>query len=458
MDKPSAVQNRCRRCEELEKRVSELERQVSSLMAELEKERRGNKRQAAPFSKGQPSASPKNPGRKKGKRHGPHAHRMVPSRIDERYEAPLPCQCPGCGSKRLRKTGNIVQYQAEIPQQIIFRQFTIHSGKCRDCGKKLRGRHPLQTSNAGGAAASQLGSGIHALLALLNKELGLSHGKSVRLLKLMFPELQLARSTSVRSIMRTAKRVEPAVGQLQADIRGAPEVAPDETGWRVGGRSAWLHAFVSHNTTLYKITPGRDHVPCETVLGSEWNGTLTHDGWSVYDRLANAFHQQCLAHLSRRCEKLIETARGGAVHFPRAVLGLVDRAYALRRSWRGHRISSDDMAVQGLALSCELQKLCERRFRNQANRRLGKHILKHTMSWFWFLIDPSIQSTNHWVERAIRPAVVNRKVWGGNRTWLGAQAQATLMSIIQTAKQRAIEPFHWLQKTLTDTLPAIAIR
>lgn len=80
------------------------------------------------------------------------------------------------------------------------------------------------------------------------------------------------------------------------------------------------------------------------------------------------------------------------------------------------------------------------------------------MSWFWFLIDPSIQSTNHWAERAIRPAVVNRKVWGGNRTWIGAHAQATLMSIIQTAKQRAIEPFNWIRKALTDTQPTLVLR
>lgn len=275
--------------------------------------------------------------------------------------------------RRLRKSGTIVQYQAEIPQQVIFRQFTIHTGQCKDCGRKVQGRHPLQTSAARGAAASQLGAGVHALLALLNKELGLSHGKSVRLLKLMFPELQLARSTSVRSVLRTAKRVEPAVKQLQADVRGASEVAPDETGWRVGGRSAWLHAFVSHNTTLYKIDPGRDHVPCETLLGSEWNGTLTHDGWSVYDRFTKASHQQCLAHLSRRCEKLIEAARGGAVHFPRVVLGLIDRAYALRRSWRGHRIGGDELAVQGLTLSCELEELCQRRFQNRANRSWKTH-------------------------------------------------------------------------------------
>ncbi len=45
-------------------------------------------------------------------------------------------------------------------------------------------------------------------------------------------------------MLRTSERCAPAYEQLRIDLRGAAEVAPDETGWRVGGRLAWLHAFV----------------------------------------------------------------------------------------------------------------------------------------------------------------------------------------------------------------------
>ena len=146
-----------------------------------------------------------------------------------------------------------------------------------------------------------------------------------------------------------------------------------------------------------------------------------HDGWSVYDRFAGALHQQCLRHLQRRCQELLETATLDAIRLPRAALTLVDRAFALRRAWRGHRLSGDDLAVQGLGLACELEQLASGRFTHEPKRRLAKHLLKHAMHWFWFLIDPRIRATNHWAERAIRPAVVNRKVWGGNRTWPGAK-------------------------------------
>jgi len=329
----------------------------------------------------------------------------------------------------VRETHVAPQYQTEIPRTIIYRQFDVHVGVCGHCGPAVQGRHALQTSTARGAAASQLGANVHAILAILNKQLGLSHGKSVKLLGTLFEGLKIARGTSARSIARTAECCAPAYERLRQDIRGSPQVVPDETGWRVGGRTAWLHAFVGRRETCYVIDPTRSHAPAEQLLGLDWSGTLVHDGWSVYDWFTRARHQQCLGHLQRRCEELLETAVGGAVRLPRAVLGLIDRAYALRRAWRGHRLNGDDLAIHGLGLACELEHLAQGLFTDPPNRRLAGHLLKHSMHWFWFLVDPTIDATNYRGEQAIRPAVVNRKVWGGNRTWNGARWQSIVTSI-----------------------------
>jgi transposase len=166
---------------------------------------------------------------------------------------------------------------------VIYRQFDIHVGRCDGCGRTVQGRDGLQTSAACGAAASQLGPNVHAAFTILNKQLGLSHGKSVKLLSTLFEELSLARATSIRSIRRTARRCQPAYQILRQELRGASEVAPDETGWRVGGRNAWLHAFVSSRSTCYVIDPTRGCKPAKQLLGLDWPGTLVQDAWSVYD-------------------------------------------------------------------------------------------------------------------------------------------------------------------------------
>jgi len=449
------AQDDCPGCAQLRQELQALREQVAKLTAALEAEQRRGKRQAAPFSKGPPVAKPKRPGRKSGKRHGPHAHRSVPPRIDETYDAPLPETCPHCATGRVQETHVAPQYQTEIPRAVIYRRFDVHVGTCRQCKRAVAGRHALMTSTARGAAASQLGPQVHALLAILNKELGLSHGKSVKLLATLFPELRVARATSVRSTLRTAERCAPAYERLRIGLRGAREVAPDETGWRVAGRLAWLHAFVSPRETCYEIDPARSHEPAERLLGLDFSGTLVHDGWSVYNRFTAAAHQQCLAHLQRRCRGLLETAVRGAVRLPRAVLALVDHAFALRRAWRGHRLGGDALVDHGLSLSCELERLVSGHFTHAPNRRLAQHLRKHPMQWFWFLIDPTIQATNHWAERAIRPAVVNRKVWGGNRTWHGARAQSILMSVIRTCASRAVEPFEFLLNAICRPEPQL---
>jgi transposase len=451
----------CPRCRVLEARVATLERrigvltaQVEQLTAALEQARRSGKRQAAPFRKDTgPKPHPKKPGRKRGKRHGRHGHRSppAPEEIDERHEAPLPERCPHCGSDQLVETDTTLQYQTEIPRRAIIREFTIHRGECACCRRRVQGRHALQTSDATGAAASQLGPDVHAAFVMLNKGLGLSHGKCRRFFRDWFG-ITIARATSVRSLLHTAKQSEPAYGQLRADVRRSRWAVPDETGWRVGGENAWLHVFAAQTATCYEIGDRSGEV-AERLLGPDWSGTLIHDGWSVYDRFGRAFHQQCLGHVQRRCREILETAVRGAVHLPRRILALIDEAFALRRRWRGHRLDRDALAEAGLVLACRLQEAASGRFTYGPNRRLAGHLLKHSMHWFWFLIDPTIDATNYRAEQALRPAVVNRKVWGGNRTWVGAWAQGVLTSLLVTLRQRGHDALAWLSAARRSPLP-----
>lgn len=443
--------NECANCRRLEAKVEQLSEQVARLTAALEEARRGGKRQAAPFRKqDEPACEPKKPGRKRGRRYGRHVHRAAPApeSIDEHYDVPLPVHCPHCGSRHLEETHVAVQYQTEIPSRPIHRQFDIHLGACLDCGAGVAPRHALQTSEAIGAAASQLGPRAHAAIVVLNKQLGLSHGKIVRLFLELFG-VRMARATSVRSILRSGRRCQRAHATIRQEIRGSPWVVPDETGWRVGGKNAWLHAFVTERTTCYEVGD-RSGAIAERLLGLDWSGTLIHDGWSVYDRFTRAFHQQCVGHLQRRCREILQTAVRGAAHFPRRVLALVDEAFALRRQWRGHRLSGDALVEAGLGLACRLEQAAAGRFTYPPNRRLANHLLNHIMHWFWFLIDPTIDATNWRAEQAIRPAVVNRKVWGGNRTWSGAWTQGVLTSLLVTLQQRGHDSLAWLSRALTS--------
>lgn len=456
MDDSTPPSTDCLGCRKLEREVAELKERLARLEAALEKAQRAGKRQAAPFRKDKSPETPKKPGRKTGDDYGNQAHRVAPppAQIDERYDAPLPEMCPHCGGDQLTEHAVHPQYQTEIPRRPIVRQFDVHCGRCDDCGGTVQGRHELQTSDALGAAASQLGPDLHAALIVCNKELGLSHGKARTLFERLFG-IKLSRSTSIRRQLRLADKLLPSYGAISGHVRGSPWVVCDETGWRVAGDNAWLHDFVTDRTTLYWIDPTRSGEPAEAILGADYAGTLIHDGWSVYDRFRSARHQQCLAHLLRRCRDLIETATQTAARFLQAVKELLQRGLAFRDRFRGGELTLRGLTVQAGKLTSALRSLISRKKANHANERFAQHLRKHVESLFTFLRKPEVDATNWRAEQAIRPAVVNRKVWGGNRTWAGATVQATVMSVLVTCGQQGLDALKFLADNLKSRTPVV---
>ena len=429
---PFDIDAAVRRIAELERRNAELEARIATLEKIIDELRRGGKRQAAPFSKSPPKLDPRKPGRKPGDDYGVKARRAIPPRIDEVHAAPLPDRCPACGCGDVEHTHTAHQYQAEIPRTVIYRRFDVQVGCCRDCGKRLQGRHELQTSDALGAAASGLGPDAQALAAHLNKQAGLSHGKIKRFFGGVFG-IALSRSGSCQAVLRAARRCEGNYGEIVDRVRRADQVVPDETGWRVGGQTAWLHAAATPHAVAYLIHRHRGFEASAELLGEDYAGGMTHDGWAPYKRFWRATHQLCLAHLLRRCGEMLQTATRGAVNFPRQVKAILKAALAWRDDRDAGRIGAARAKRRAGELDERMEALVRRPKTHPPNERLAAHLWANRKHLFTFLSHDGIDATNWRAEQAIRPAVVNRKVWGGNRTEAGARAQSVLMSVLQTA-------------------------
>ena len=447
----ASTMTRCPNCARLERRIAELEQRVAQLEQLLEKATRAQKRQAAPFSKGTPKEDPKKPGRKSGDQYGPKAHRLLPEQEpDEIIDVPLPRECPDCGG--LAEEDHVdQQFQVEIPRQPVVRRFDLHVGRCRRCGRRLQPRHPLQTSKATGAAASQLGPDLQALIALMKDKYGLSYGDIQGLLDEAFG-IAVSRGGAAQVVLRVAKRHEPAYEAIQQIVHRSHVVYPDETGWKIAGWLQWLWVFVVPTATLCVIRPSRGHDVPEAVLGADYDGRMIHDGWSPYDFFQKALHQQCLAHLLRRAEGLLEHATRGAVRFPRKVAAFLGKALALRDRRDEGVISPHGLAVARGRLEKRLDRLLEGNLSHPGNRKFQKHLMGHREEILTFLYEPDIEATNWPAEQAVRPLVVNRKVFGGNRTPAGGHAQEILGSVFATLAQRALEALPFLSHTIC--LPA----
>jgi hypothetical protein len=506
---------------------------VRTLEARVEELRRAAKRQAAPFSRGEPKSKPRRGGRRPGSEYGTKAHRPPPERIDEELVAPVEDRCP-CGGE-IEHERIAYQYQTELPTpRPIERRIAVHIGRCRRCRRRHQGRHPLQTSDALGAAAAQLGPRAVAQATQLNKELGLSPQKTAAAL-FEIGGISVTPGGIVQAIARTARTLEPTYGALVEGVRRSPVVAADETGWRVQALRQWLWVFVGTEITVYLIAAGRGYKQACAVLGADYAGVLERDGWAPYRRFEGARHQSCVAHLLRRASEMIADSIAGQARIPHAVRRLLLDALAVRERFtkpladgpggeviegtaveldpegrpsepssapralpartcaeaatetgvsanleadapdrtgaeagsgeqsephppaEGERSEGEkELRAARSELEARLDQLLARNPTHAPNRRLLAHLRNERDHLLTFLETPGVEATNWRAEQAIRPAVVNRKSWGGNRSWAGAHTQEVVMSVIRTARQQRVDPIELIVATSTKPEPAVS--
>lgn len=414
-----------------ESRIVELERL-------LEESRRSGKRQAAPFRKSDPVAEPKTPGRKRGGLHGRHAHRLPPPDPDRTLEAPLPGCCPHCGGGVVYER-HADQFQTDLPAlpPPATTRFRVQIGACTSCGRRVQGRHAEQTSDALGAAGAQIGPHAKAWAAWMHYSLGIPFAKIAR----FFTDrlgLTVTAGALCQAGHTTSTALVPVTAAIRQRINDAAMVVMDETGWRVTAQPAWVWIATTADVTMYTVAPGRSFTDATILVDADFDGTLVHDGWIVYDQFEHATHQTCLAHLVRRADELIESLPAAHRGTPRYVRQLLGEALAARDGTTPERRET----IVDLTERVEL--LAERRHPHDENRKLVQHLHRNLNALFTFLTDPTIDATSWRAEQGIRPTTVTRKVCGGNRSDRGALTQGRMMTLFRTASQQGIDAIDYL--------------
>ena len=419
----------------LQRQNDRLQHRIDHLEQQLAAARRAGHRQAAPFAKDRPQGRGGRPGRRAGAQYGRHGCRPRPARVDETHAAPVPAACPACGGA-VEVTRVASQYQEELPVvRPVVRRFDIEVGHCSQCQRRVQGHHVLQTSDALGAAGVQLGPGVVALVVELHTEMGVPLAKVAHLLRTTFG-LQVTPGGLAHVLHRAARAAAPAYAELCEQVRNAPVVTPDETGWRVVGVRHWLWTFVTPDTTVYAICPGRGFNDAATVLGTDYVGVLVRDGWAPY-RCYDGLHQTCLNHLLQRCKQLREDYpdspwAGEVQAVLRAGLDLRDRCNA-------GALSEHGMATARGRLTARLARLVDAPpplGRRRALRGAPGHRIPGRVP---LLVGPLARRhqlarrTGHPARRR-HPQGVRR-----NRTRHGADTQQVLASVVRTARQRNLD-------------------
>jgi transposase len=260
--------------------------------------------------------------------------------------------------------------------------------------------------------------------------------------------LEVAKATLVRAMERVAAKAEPLYGNIAFLIRHSQACTWDETGWRIGGHPAWLWDAVTRELVLYIIRRSRRHEVAMEVMRADYDGSLTADGFVGYDFYPHAFRQLCLAHQLRRCRELLETAKRGAVRFPRAVSAWIHDALALRDRRDARKIGDHGLLVAIGRLRARMDRLLEWKRSHEENETFAAHLRKHRSDLVTFLYFKEVEATNWRAEQALRGAVITRKISAGNRTDRGAHAQEVLCSVVRSAIKQKLDPIRLLVRVL----------
>jgi transposase len=249
--------------------------------------------------------------------------------------------------------------------------------------------------------------------------------------------VSITQSALAQDALRRAKgEVGSQYQQLRQAIQEAPFVHTDDTGWRVGGRTAFLMGFDTDRATIYQIRSQHRNEEVREVIPSNYAGVMVSDRGKSYD--AEEFNQveqqKCLGHILRNISDVLITKQGRAREFGSQAKNLLQDGMEL---WRARHSLTDDVFAEK---ADKLKKQVTHHLRNRIlkdddNQRLlnGIGLQDDRGHLMRFLSVPFVEPTNNRAERILRPAVIARKVSQCSKNQNGADAYAAFTSVAQTA-------------------------
>lgn len=430
-------------------RLREIEARLAKMSAELEKSQEPQaprkprptaKNSSQPPSRAQKANKPKDsPKRKHGRGSGHEkAERPWVAHPDEVVELKVE-RCPSCQRDLRAAAATLVAVNqiTELPEPqakvIEVRQYQV---ACPGCGQS----HVAEPA-AGLEMDRVFGSRLEATTVYYRHQHHMSYERTQKALQELHG-VELSQGAINRIMGRAGRAANEELERIAAVVRQSAVVNSDETGARVAGRTWWHWVFCTLTAVLHLIKPSRAAAVIDSVMADSQVEVWGSDCLPAQLKADRPQRQLCLAHQNRDLQRLIDQYPQG--WWARAMQTLFRAAIAL------HHRRDQLSAHQFQAHRNRLETLCDwllTRSPPQAEAfKLRQRYLKHRHHLFVFLYRTDVEPTNNVAERALRPAVIHRKVTGGFRSQWGADAYAALASVIDTAKLQGHSPFEAIQQ------------
>lgn len=352
----------------------------------------------------------------KGKKPGSQGyHRPLPkeSQVTEEHTYSLKI-CPMCKHHVGNAVDTVVKFEEDIelvPRNIV-KKHTITRHWCSHCETYVKSpKVPL---------IQRIGKNVLAYVLYSRYRLALPISKIQESLR------DLHNFTiSEGEIVEKLKEAEQLFGKDYQSIceliKHAKVVHADETGWRMDGENWWLWVFVtSEGNIRYTIEETRGKGVAEDALGKKRDRVIISDGYAAYKNLEGA-KQQCWVHLLRAAKVRSMELYGQLAELYQKLLLELEKPIPKR----------DAPHFKG-----ELEKMIKKKYDEPLADKVRQHIQRDLPAFLTCLDFEGVKPENNTAERAIRPQVIMRKIFGGSRSLAGAKAHEVNSSVLTTLRNQ----------------------
>ncbi len=327
--------------------------------------------------------------------------------------------------------------------------------ECAACHGETKAAFP-----EGVRSSVQYGERIKAAAIYLNAQHLIPEDRVAEVMGDLFGASSLCPASIVAWGTKKAEELRTFVERIAAQIAAAAVRHLDETGFRISGKTQWLHCASTTLLTHYRVSAKRGAIP--SFIG----GVIVHDHFKPYYTLPGAGHALCNAHHLRELKALIEIEKEPwakrmfrvLLKANKAVKQAIDKGQTVLAGRVSRRIMRlyDGLVASGLAFH-EAQPPLEKRAgsRGKKPRRPGHNLLIRLRDFkddvLRFASNFDVPFTNNQADQDIRMMKVKMKISGGFRTSAGAEVFAALRSVVSTARKQG-----WnILDTLTNPCPAL---
>jgi len=435
----------------LKARIAELERRLGLDSSNSGKPPSSDGLKKPPRTRSSREPSGKKPGGQKG--HKGETLRQVaePDSVVDHF----PPACAACGAAvtPAMSSGHSARQVFDLPEPrpLVVTEHRAHDCVCAGCGAHTRASFP-----DGVNAPVQYGPRIAAFVVYLLHYQLLPEDRLAELMADLFG-VRLVAATIASMGRNCAARLQDFVATVRDLVAGAAVKHMDETGFRIGGKTQWLHVACTAWLTFYRVCSRRGSLLADVT------GIVVHDHWKPYYTMQGVLHALCNAHHLRELKALIDIEKEAWARKMHRLLRRACHAANLARE-RGSPLKPrlialierryDTFVAEGLAfheaqapLRPDAAPQGSKR-RGRKARRTGHNLLLRLASRredvLRFLADPNVPFTNNQAEGDARMMKVKQKISGGFRSLEGAVDFAVIRSFISTAKKQGWDIIHAL--------------